>query len=265
MLRGTSIIGPKRGCSTGAAFYGINPATGEQLQPAFFSASAEDVDRAARLADAAFSSYSRLSNSRRASFLRSIADALQKISGEIIERAHQETALPAARLEGELARTANQLRLFAEVVEEGSWVNARIDTADPNRKPLPKPDIRSALQPLGPVAVFGASNFPLAFSVAGGDTASALAAGCPVIVKAHPAHPGTSEIAAQIITDAVAAEGLHEGVFTMLFDAGIEIGSALVKHPSVAAVAFTGSLGAGRALMDLAASRPHPIPCFTEM
>ncbi|MBX6360953.1 MAG: aldehyde dehydrogenase (NADP(+)) [Acidobacterium ailaaui] len=265
MLRGTSIIGPKRGCSTGAAFYGINPATGEQLQPAFFSASAEDVDRAATLADSAFASYSRLSRDKRAAFLRSIADALQKSSAEIIERAHQETALPAARLEGELARTANQLRLFAEVVEEGSWVNARIDTADPNRKPLPKPDIRSALQPLGPVAVFGASNFPLAFSVAGGDTASALAAGCPVIVKAHPAHPGTSELAANVIRDCVAAAGLHEGVFSLLFDSGIEVGTRLVQHPLIKAVGFTGSLQAGRALMDLCASRPDPIPCYTEM
>jgi NADP-dependent aldehyde dehydrogenase len=150
-------------------------------------------------------------------------------------------------------------------VEEGSWVQARIDPALPDRQPLPRPDLRSMLRPLGPVVVFGASNFPLAFSVAGGDTASALAAGCPVIVKAHPAHPGTSEFAAHILTDAVAAEGLHPGVFTMLYDAGFEVGSTLVKHPMVRAVAFTGSLKAGRALMDLAAARPHPIPCFTEM
>jgi NADP-dependent aldehyde dehydrogenase len=265
MLNGTSILGTKRSATTGEGFYGINPATGEQLQPAFFSASAEDVDTAARLADAAFSSYSKLSNSRRAAFLRSIADALLKASREIIERAHLETALPVPRLEGELARTANQLRLFAEVVEEGSWVNARIDTADPERKPLPKPDIRSVLQPLGPVAVFGASNFPLAFSVAGGDSASALAAGCPVVVKAHPAHPGTSELVGTVIRECVATAGLHEGTFSLLFDSGIEVGSRLVQHPLIKAVGFTGSLKAGRALMDLCASRPEPIPCYAEM
>jgi NADP-dependent aldehyde dehydrogenase len=169
------------------------------------------------------------------------------------------------RLLGEVGRTSNQLRLFAALVEEGSWVNARIDPALPDRQPLPRPDIRSMLRPLGPVAVFGASNFPLAFSTAGGDTASALAAGCPVIVKAHAAHPGTSELVAQIISESVAAESLPPGTFTMLYDAGITIGAALVQHPLVAAVAFTGSLRAGRALMDLAAARPTPIPCFTEM
>lgn len=265
MLNGTSILGPKRGSKTGEVFYGINPATGEQLQPAFFSASLEDVDIAAKLADAAFASYSRLSNSKRAAFLRSIADALQKVSAEIIGRAHLETALPLPRLEGELARTANQLRLFADVVEEGSWVNARIDTADPERKPLPKPDVRSVLQPLGPVAVFGASNFPLAFSVAGGDTASALAAGCPVVVKAHPAHPGTSELVGNVIRECVAAAGLHKGVFSLLFDSGVEVGTHLVQHPLIKAVGFTGSLKAGRALMDLCTSRPDPIPCYAEM
>jgi 2,5-dioxopentanoate dehydrogenase len=164
-----------------------------------------------------------------------------------------------------VGRTANQLRLFAGVLEEGSWVQARIDPAMPDRKPLPRPDIRSMLRPLGPVAVFGASNFPLAFSVGGGDTASALAAGCPVVVKAHPAHPGTSELAAEILAAAVAESGLHPGVFSMLFDSGIEVGAALVRHPLIRAVAFTGSLRGGRALMDMAAARPDPIPCFTEM
>jgi 2,5-dioxopentanoate dehydrogenase len=151
------------------------------------------------------------------------------------------------------------------VVEEGSWVNARIDPALSDRQPLPRPDIRSMLRPLGPVVVFGASNFPVAFSVAGGDTASALAAGCPVVVKAHPAHPGTSEIAARIVSNAVEKEGLHPGVFSMVFDAGFEAGAALVRHRLIRAVAFTGSLRGGRALLDLAASRPDPIPCFTEM
>jgi NADP-dependent aldehyde dehydrogenase len=223
------------------------------------------VEEAVKLAQDAFASYSQANGKSRASFLRRAADQFDHHKQELAERAHLETALPLPRLLGEVGRTSNQLRLFAGVVEEGSWVQARIDPAMPDRQPLPRPDLRAMLRPLGPVVVFGASNFPLAFSVAGGDTASALAAGCPVIVKAHPAHPGTSELAAQILTAAVAAEGLHPGVFTMLYDAGIEVGAALVKHPLVRAVAFTGSLRAGRALMDLAAARPDPIPCFTEM
>ena len=169
------------------------------------------------------------------------------------------------RLLGEVGRTSGQLRLFAGVVEEGSWVNARIDPALPDRQPMPRADIRSMLRPLGPVAVFGASNFPLAFSVAGGDTASALAAGCPVVVKAHPAHPGTSEIVAQIIDGGSRSGRIASRRFLDGLRCGIEAGAALVKHPLIRAVAFTGSLRAGRALMDLAAARPDPIPCFTEM
>jgi 2,5-dioxopentanoate dehydrogenase len=265
MLKGISILGAEQGAQTGSIFHGINPATGEQLQPGYISATEKEVEKAAQLADAAFISYSKTPNRQRGLFLRSIADALQAASDRLVERAHLETALPHPRLQGEVVRTANQLRLFADVVEEGSWVNARIDTADPGRKPLPKPDIRSMLQPLGPVVVFGASNFPFAFSVAGGDTASALAAGNPVIVKAHPAHPGTSELVATVLRDCVAANGLHEGVFSLLFDAGIDIGTRLVQHPQVKAVGFTGSLKAGRMLMDIAAGRPEPIPCYTEM
>ncbi len=173
--------------------------------------------------------------------------------------------MPEARLQSELARTCNQLRLFAEVVEEGSWVDARIDSADPSRKPLPKPSMGSMHKPLGPVAVFGASNFPLAFSVAGGDTASALAAGNPVIVKAHPAHPGTSALVGQAVRESVQACGLPEGVFSLLFDAGVEVGVELVKHPAIKAVAFTGSFAGGTALMKLAAARREPIPCYSEM
>ncbi|HVW77267.1 MAG TPA: aldehyde dehydrogenase (NADP(+)) [Alloacidobacterium sp.] len=265
MLQGTSIIGSKRGSRNGASFSGINPATGHPLPTEFFSATAQDVERAAQLADAAFYSYNTLSNLNRAKFLRSIADALQAASATLVERAHLETALPNPRLEGEVQRTTGQLRLFADIVEEGSWVNARIDTALPERKPLPRPDIRSMLRPLGPVAVFGASNFPLAFSVAGGDTASALAAGNPVIVKAHPAHPGTSELVGIIIQKCIADAALHEGIFSLLFDSGIEVGTQLVKHPLVKAVGFTGSLKAGRSLMDIAASRREPIPCYAEM
>jgi len=197
--------------------------------------------------------------------LRKIAAGIEAITDELVERAGQETALPKARLQGEIARTCGQLNLFAQVVEEGSWVGARIDRADPNRKPAPKPDIRSMLRPLGPVVVFGASNFPLAFSVAGGDTASALAAGNPVIVKAHPAHPGTSELVGQAIRVSVRQCGFPEGVFSLLFDSGIQVGIALVKHPLVKAAGFTGSRSAGKALMDVAAARPEPIPFFAEM
>ena len=193
-----------------------------------------------------------------------MADGMDRATEALVERAHLETALPRPRLTGEVARTSNQLRLFADVAAEGSWVMARIDTADPQRTP-PKPDIRSMLRPLGPVAVFGASNFPLAFSVAGGDTASALAAGNPVIVKAHPAHPGTSEIAGRVLTTAIADCGFPAATFSLLFDAGTHIGGALVRHPLIRAVGFTGSFKGGHTLMGLAASRDEPIPVFAEM
>ncbi len=264
-LTGQSFLGNRRGTQQGTSFHAVNPQTGEALSPAYFSASLSEVDAACQLASQSFASFSQATGKVRAAFLRRAADGITARQQELAERAHLETALPMPRLLGEAARTANQLRLFASLVEEGSWVQARIDPALPDRQPIPRPDIRSMLRPLGPVAVFGASNFPLAFSVAGGDTASALAAGCPVVVKAHSAHPGTSEIAADILTQAAAAEGLHPGVFTMLFDAGIDAGAALVRHPLIRAVAFTGSLRGGRALMDLAAARPDPIPCFAEM
>ena len=264
-LTGLSFISGSRGSREGKAFQALNPQTGQALDPLFYSATSAEVANAAQAAAEAFASYSQASGQAKAAFLRRAADGLDAQSQALAERAHLETALPMPRLLGEVSRTSNQLRLFGGVVQEGSWVNARIDPALPDRKPLPRPDIRSLLRPLGPVVVFGASNFPLAFSVAGGDTASALAAGCPVIVKAHPAHPGTSELVARILTDAAAAENLHPGVFSLVFDAGTETGAALVRHPLVRAVAFTGSLRGGRALMDLAATRPDPIPCFTEM
>jgi NADP-dependent aldehyde dehydrogenase len=264
-LTGLSFIGSHRGSRDGSSFQAFAPQTGEPLQPVFRSATLQELEQAATLASEAFASYSQTSGKTRGAFLRRIAAGFESHRDELAQRAHLETALPIPRLTGEVTRTANQLRMFAGVVEEGSWVQARIDPALPDRQPLPRPDIRSMLRALGPVAVFGASNFPFAFSVGGGDTASALAAGCPVIVKAHPAHPGTSELAAAIISDAVIAQDLHPGVFSMLFDPGIEIGAALVKHSLIRAVAFTGSLRAGRALMDLAAARPDPIPCFTEM
>jgi NADP-dependent aldehyde dehydrogenase len=264
-LSGQSLIGGLRGSRDGSSFVAANPQTGVALEPPYFSATHTEIEEAAQLASEAFRAYSQASGDAKAAFLRHIADGFDAHRNELAERANLETALPMPRLLGEVARTSGQLRLFASVVEEGSWVNARIDPGLPDRQPLPRPDIRSMLRPLGPVVVFGASNFPLAFSVAGGDTASALAAGCPVIVKAHPAHPGTGELAGQIISEAIAAERLHPGVFSLLFDAGVEAGSVLVKHPLIRAVAFTGSLRGGRALMDLAAARPDPIPCFTEM
>ena len=265
-LSGASLIGSRVGKSNALKnFYGVNPTSGEPLEPAFQSASSQELQEAVELAVAASPVFAATSGEIRAVLLNRIADSLAATGAELVERAHLETGLPLARLQGELGRTTGQLRLFAEVLNEGSWVDARIDEALPERKPLPRPDLRSMLRPLGPVAVFGASNFPLAFSVAGGDTASALAAGCPVIVKAHPAHPGTSEIAGRAIQQAIKECGLPEGVFSLLFDAGIEVGVSLVRHAGIAAVAFTGSAQGGKALMRLAAEREVPIPCYAEM
>jgi alpha-ketoglutaric semialdehyde dehydrogenase len=264
-LTGQSFIGSRRGGVGGVPITGLNPATGQTLEPTYFSASAAEVDQAVELAAHAFPVYAATGGKAKAAFLRRIADALDAMQQQLAERAHLETALPMPRLLGEVTRTTGQLRVFASLAEEGSWVQARIDSPLPERKPLPRPALRSMLRPLGPVVVFGPSNFPLAFSVAGTDTASALAAGCPVIVKAHSAHPGTGELVAEVVQKAVADAGLPEGVFSLIYDAGIEAGASLVRHPLVQAVAFTGSLGAGRALMDMAAARSHPIPCFAEM
>jgi alpha-ketoglutaric semialdehyde dehydrogenase len=264
-LAGRSFIGSRRGAAGGAIIHGMNPATGQRLEPEYFSASTVEVDQAVELAAQAFPVYAATSGKARGAFLRRIADGLDSIQQQLAERAHLETALPMPRLLGEVTRTTGQLRVFASLTEEGSWVEARIDSPLPERKPLPRPALRSMLRPLGPVVVFGPSNFPLAFSVAGADAASALAAGCPVIVKAHSAHPGTGELVAEIVQQAVADAGFPEGVFSLVYDAGVEVGAALVRHPLVQAVAFTGSLGAGRALMDMAAARTHPIPCFAEM
>src|SRR5450432_258703 len=264
-IAGRSLIGFREGSGSGEPLYASDPTTGQHLQPGFIAATKEEVDLAVRLAAEAFAAYSHTPGRARAAFLRTIATKIESIAGEIIERAGRETALPPARLQGETARTCAQLRLFAEVAEEGSWVAARIDRADPARKPAPKPDIRSLLRPLGPVVVFGASNFPLAFSVAGGDTASALASGNTVIVKAHAAHPGTSELVGQMVRESVRECGLPEGVFSLLFGSGAEIGTSLMKHPLVKAGGFTGSRTAGRILMDVAASRPEPVPFYAEM
>ena len=230
----------------------------------FEEASSAHVDRAVDAAAHAVDAYRRLPAEARATFLEGIAAAIEA-SDALVEMAHVETALPTQRLTGERARTASQLRLFATLVRDGSWVEARIDRALPNRTPIPRPDIRRMLLPIGPVGVFGASNFPLAFSVAGGDTASALAAGCPVVVKAHPAHPATSELAARAIIDTAHAIGIPAGVLSLLQSTRNDIARALVQHPQVKAVGFTGSLRAGRALFDAAAARPEPIPVYAEM
>ena len=263
-ISGQSIIGFHSALNAGPSFRATNPRTGERLAPDFFSAGTAEVNLAADLAEKAFATYSQISGREKAKFLRTIAARIDGAVDELVERAEQETALPKPRLQSETGRTSGQLRLFAQVAEEGSWVMARIDRADAGSKP-PKPDLRSMLHPLGPVVVFGASNFPLAFSVAGGDTASALAAGNPVIVKAHPAHPGTSELVGQLMRESVRECGLPEGAFSLVFDSGTEVGAALVKHPLVKAVGFTGSINGGRALMDLAAARHEPIPVFAEM
>jgi NADP-dependent aldehyde dehydrogenase len=248
-----------------AGFRARNPATGEVLEGEYFEATPGEIDAAARAAERAFEPYAALPPHRRAEFLRAIAQQTLALGESLLARAEAETALPAARLESERARTVSQVLLFADLVEECSWVGARIDRAIPDRKPQPRPDLRRMLVPVGPVAVFGASNFPLAFSVAGGDTISALAAGCPVIVKAHPAHPGTSELSAGAVRAAARETGMPDGVFAMLHGSSPEIGITLVTHPRIRAAAFTGSLRAGRTLYDAGAMRPEPIPVFAEM
>ena len=223
-----------------------------------------DVDQAVAAAQEAFRIFAK-NREPRAALLERIAANLLELGSHLLETAHRESALPLPRLESERGRTVNQLRLFAQVVREGAYLGLRLDSADPSRQPIPKPDLRRWLRPLGPVAVFGASNFPLAFSVAGGDTASALAAGCPVIHKAHPAHPQTAALVGQAIAQAVAAEGLPAGVFQLLFGESHEVGGALASHEGIQAIGFTGSLRGGRALFDLAAARKKPIPVYAEM
>ncbi len=220
------------------------------------------VDRAVRAAEEAFWSFSATRRETRADFLNRIADEIDLRGAEITEIGSGETGLPGARLEGERGRTTGQLRLFAAHILEGAYLDTRHDSALPERHPAPRPELYMMQRPIGPVAVFGASNFPLAFSVAGGDTAAALAAGCPVVVKGHSAHPGTSEIIAEAIHAAVARCGLHTGVFSLIQGGKREVGTALVQHPLIKAVGFTGSLGGGRALFDLCAARPEPIPVF---
>jgi alpha-ketoglutaric semialdehyde dehydrogenase len=264
-LHGGHLIGAHVSREAPSSLRGHDPTRGEPLEPEFAEATENEVDRACRLADAAFPLFAALAPKARAAFLREIAREIMDLGDVLLDRAHRETALPLPRLQGERGRTVSQLEMFAALVEEGSWVDARIDRAKPERTPLPRPDLRRMRVPLGPVAVFGASNFPLAFSVAGGDTASALAAGCPVVVKAHPAHPGVCELVGSAIVRAVQKAGMPEGTFSMLQGKGTAVGQSLATHPLVKALAFTGSFGGGRALFDAGARRPEPIPVYAEM
>lgn len=264
-LQGRSIIAGKRVAGAGPTVDAHNPATGEVLEPRYTLVDESQLKDATSAAEDAYTSLSALDPETHASFLERIAENIEVAGEQITERVIAETGLPEARANGERSRTVNQLRLFAKVVRQGDFRGVRWDPALPDREPVPRPDIRQRKIPLGPVAVFGASNFPLAFSVAGGDTASALAAGCPVIVKAHNAHPGTSEIVGYAITQAVKDLGLHPGVFSLIYGPGASIGQALVADPAIAAVGFTGSRAAGIALMQTAAAREVPIPVHAEM
>ena len=259
LIAGTPVAG------TGTQIRGVDPQTAATLEPAYAYGDASHVEAACAAAAAAFGPYRSAPIETRARFLDTIATNLESISDALVDRAHAETGLPRPRLTGEVGRTAGQLRLFAAVLREGSWNEARIDPALPDRTPLPRPDIRQRSVPLGPVAVFGASNFPLAFSVAGGDTASAFAAGCPVVVKAHDAHPGTSELVGRAIAAAVATNGLPAGTFSLLYGLGPQLGTALVTDPRIKAVGFTGSRSGGMALVAAAAARPEPVPVYAEM
>lgn len=263
-LHGTNFIaGSLRGSQQ--TFHATSPLDGSQLPGEFAMATMGDVDLAMAAAAEASGPLAATSGEQRAAFLERIAEEIERLGEALLERAHAETALPLPRLTGERGRTVGQLRLFAAAARDGGWADPRIDRPLPDRQPLPRPDLRRVKRPIGPVVVFGSSNFPLAFSVAGGDTASALCTGNPVVVKAHRAHPGTSELVASAIMAAVEACGMPEGTFSMLHGEGSLIGIAMVSHPLTRGVGFTGSRAAGRALCDAAAARPDPIPVFAEM
>jgi NADP-dependent aldehyde dehydrogenase len=264
VLRGANLIAGEESASGAQSFQAVAPATGELLE-LYAEATEDEIDRAANLAADCAGILADQSPAQIGELLEAIASEIEGLGDELIERSAVETALPADRLKGERGRTTNQLRMFAEIAREGSWKGARIDAALPDRQPLRRPDLRLTLIPIGPVAVWAASNFPLAFSVAGGDTASALAAGCPVIVKAHPGHPGTSELTARAVSRAIRQVGFPAGTFSMVQGASPQVSLSLAEHPKIAAGAFTGSLRAGRALFDAAARRPVPIPFFAEM
>ncbi|MDF1812710.1 MAG: aldehyde dehydrogenase (NADP(+)) [Verrucomicrobiales bacterium] len=264
-FHGQQIIGDTLSADSEEIFQGIKPKTAQSLPGDFHEATNDEIDRAVTLAAESFDEFRKKSNAEKAAFLEAIADETLAFGDALLNRASAETGHPLERCAAERSRSVNQARLFAEMVREGSWVDARIDHAEPDRQPLPKPDIRSMLLPIGPVGVFGASNFPIAISVLGADTISAFAAGCPVVIKAHPAHPGTCEAAAQIIVNAIKKCRLPAGIFSLVHGRTVRVGTELVKHPALAAAAFTGSLKGGRALFDVANSRPVPIPFYAEM
>lgn len=264
MINGTNFIGSTPSQEGTETLISYNPIDGSAFAESFTIATSEDIDKAVTKATNAFSAYSSVNGADKADFLEAIADEIMALGDELVERACGESGLPAGRIQGERGRTCNQLKMFASLVREGSWVNAVIDTALPDRAPIPKPDLRMMQIPIGPVVVFGASNFPLAFSTAGGDTASALAAGNPVIVKGHESHLGTNELVSKAILAAAERTGMPDGVFSMV-NGGIPVGQQLVKHRDVKAVGFTGSLRGGRALFDLANQRDEPIPVYAEM
>ncbi|WP_271410335.1 aldehyde dehydrogenase (NADP(+)) [Pseudomonas sp. Q1-7] len=264
-LTGKMLIGQQAVAGDREAIRGLDPATGNRLEPPYAGGGDAQVNQACALAWAAFDSYRETSLASRAGFLEVIADEIEGLGDALIERAMAETGLPRPRIQGERGRTCQQLRTFARTVRAGEWLDVRIDTALPERQPQARPDLRQRQVPLGPVAVFGASNFPLAFSVAGGDTASALAAGCPVVVKAHSAHPGTSELVGRAVARAAQRCAMPEGVFSLLFGSGHEVGIALVSHPHIKAVGFTGSRRGGLALCRAAQARPEPVPVYAEM
>jgi alpha-ketoglutaric semialdehyde dehydrogenase len=264
-IQGTNIIGFGQFAGSAKILRGYNPREGAAIEPDFHEANAGEVERALDLAEAAAVELRALSAERIADFLLAIREEILALGDALLQRASLESGLDIGRLSGERDRTTNQIKMFADLVREGSWLDVRIDPAIPDRKPLPRADLRRMLRPIGPVAVFGASNFPLAFSVAGGDTAAAFAAGNPVVVKAHPAHPGTSEMVALAIVQAVRKQNFPEGTFSLLHGITPETSLAVVNHPKTKAVAFTGSERAGRALFDAAARRAEPIPVYAEM
>ena len=265
MITGKNYIGNQLSANGAKTFRTFNPLLNLENEWVITEASVEETNEAARLAAEAYKTYSKKSGTQKAEFLRAIAEEIEALGDELVSVYSSESGLPAGRAKGERGRTVGQLRAFAAHIEEGSWVDASIDTAQPDRQPIPKVDLRKMNIALGPVAVFGASNFPLAFSTAGGDTASALAAGCPVIVKSHPMHAATGEMVAGAVIKAAERTGMPNGVFSNLNSSGIEVGQALVQNPNVKAVGFTGSIRGGRALYDLAAQRKEPIPVFAEM
>ncbi len=265
MITGKNYIGSEKSSQGSKIFKTFNPISNEENGQSFYEASTEEINKAVDLAWEAFLSYQDFSGERKSEFLNAIADEIELLGDDLINTYCAESGLPAGRAMGERGRTMFQLRSFAELLKKGDWVEATIDTAIPDRAPIPKPDIRKMMTGLGPVVVFGASNFPLAYSTAGGDTAAALAAGCPVIVKSHPMHAGTGELVASAIIKAAERTGMPKGVFSNLNSSGIEVGVQLVQHPYVKAVGFTGSIRGGRALYDLASKREEPIPVFAEM